>query len=111
MYSTETQIQRHLYAVRQNDRHFADDIVKRICMNENFWLWNTISLKYVPYCPTDNLAALVHVMAWCRIGDKALSKAMIIVLRKCIWVIRPQSFKEPSYHSNSIDKSFNQDFK
>ena len=32
----------------QNGRHFADNIFKRISLNENFWILNTFSLKYVP---------------------------------------------------------------
>ena len=26
----------------------ADDIYKYISLNENFWIWNKISLKYAP---------------------------------------------------------------
>ena len=58
---------------RQNGRHFADDIFKCILLNENFLILNKISLKYVPWGPIDNMAALVQIMAWRRIGDKPLS--------------------------------------
>ena len=33
---------------RHNGHHFADDIFKYISLNENFWIFNKISLKYVP---------------------------------------------------------------
>ena len=36
-----------------------------------------ISLKFVPKGPLDNNPALVHVMAWQRIGDKPLSEPML----------------------------------
>ena len=42
--------------LRQNGRHFLDDIFKCISLNENFWILNKISLKYVPMALTDNMA-------------------------------------------------------
>ena len=44
---------------RQNGRHFADDIFKRIFLNENVWIPIEISLKFVPEGPINNNAALV----------------------------------------------------
>ena len=44
---------------RQNSRHFAGDIFKCISMNENFWILNKISLRYVAQGLIDNMAALV----------------------------------------------------
>ena len=41
-------------------------------------LYFKISLKFVPKGSIDNKAALVQVMAWCRIGDKPLSEPMLI---------------------------------
>ena len=35
--------------LRQNGRHFADGILKSISLNENFWILNKISLKYVAW--------------------------------------------------------------
>ena len=61
----------------QNGRHFADDMFKRKFLNENIWIANKISLKYVPYGLID-MSALVQIMAWRRPGDKPLSKAMLI---------------------------------
>ena len=57
---------------RQNGRHFADDIFKRIFLNENFWILNKISLKYVPLGLIDNMTALVQIMACCLIGEGML---------------------------------------
>ena len=37
-------------------------------MNENFWIFNTISLKKMPYGPTGDDPTLVYIMAWCRTG-------------------------------------------
>ena len=44
---------------RQNGRHFADDILKCIFLNENVWIPMEISLKFVPKGPIDNIPALV----------------------------------------------------
>ena len=63
---------------RQNGHHFADDISRCIFLNENIWILNKISLKYVPLCLIDNMAALVQIMAWRRSGDKPLSEAILV---------------------------------
>ena len=54
----------------------ADNIFKRIFLNENDRILIQISLKYVTRSPIDNLnkPALVQVMAWCRTGDKPLPR-------------------------------------
>ena len=44
---------------RQNRRHFADDILKCIFVNENVWIPIAISLKFDPKGPIDNIPALV----------------------------------------------------
>ena len=44
---------------RQHGRHFADDILKRIFLNENVWIPIEISLKFVPKGLIDNIPALV----------------------------------------------------
>ena len=62
----------------QNGRHFADNIFKSIFLNENLWILNEISLKYVPCGLIDKMAALVQIMAWHRTGDKPLSEAILI---------------------------------
>ena len=50
---------------RQDDRHFPDDILRRIFMNENVYISVKISLKYVPKGPVNNIPALIQIMAWC----------------------------------------------
>ena len=44
---------------RQNGRYFADDIFKRIFLNEYVWIVIKISLKFVPKGPINNIPALV----------------------------------------------------
>ena len=45
--------------LRQNGRHFVDDILKSIFLNENVWISIEISLKFVPKGPINNIPALV----------------------------------------------------
>ena len=45
-------------------------------LNENIWISNKMSLKYVPGVLIDNMSALVQIMACCRPGDKPLSEPM-----------------------------------
>ena len=54
---------------RQNGRHFADDALKCIFLNENVWIPIKFSLKFVPKVPINNIPALVRIMAWHRRGD------------------------------------------
>ena len=75
---------------RQNGRHIADDIFKRIFLNENIWIPIKISLKFVPKGPIDTIPALVPIMAWRRLRDKPLSEPMIGRLPTHICVTRPQ---------------------
>ena len=79
---------------RQNGHHFTDDIFKCTFMNENVWLMIKISLKFVPKCPTNNIPALVQIMAWCQPGNKPLSEPMMVSLLLHIYVTRPQWVKE-----------------
>ena len=53
---------------------------KCIFLNENIWILNDISLKYVPWSPIDNMSAWVQIMAWRRPGDKPLSEPMLTQL-------------------------------
>ena len=48
----------------------ADDIFKCIFLNENCWILNKISLKYVHYGLIDNMAALVEIMGLHRTGNE-----------------------------------------
>ena len=61
----------------QNGRHFADDMFKCISLNENIWMSNKISLKYVSWGLIDNMTALIQIMAWRHPGDKPLSEPML----------------------------------
>ena len=58
----------------------ADDISKRIFLNDKLRFFIEISLKFVPKASIDNNAALVQIMAWRRIGDKPLSEPTLIWL-------------------------------
>ena len=75
---------------RQHGRHFADDILKGIFLNENVIISIKKSLKFVPKGPINNIPALVQIMAWCWPGDKPLSEAMVGSLLTHICVTRPQ---------------------
>ena len=75
---------------RQNGRRFADDMFKRIFLNENVRILIKISLKFVPKGPINNIPALVQIMAWRRSGDKPLSEPMMVSLLMHICVTRPQ---------------------
>ena len=47
------------YPPGQFGRHFANDILRCIFMNENFCIWIKISPKFIPKDPIDNNPALV----------------------------------------------------
>ena len=79
---------------RQDGRHFPDDILKWIFLNENLWISIEISLKFVPKDTINNIPALVQIMAWRRPGDKPLSEPMMVNLLTHICVTRPQRVKE-----------------
>ena len=55
----------------------ADNNFKCIFVNENHRIPIRISLNFVPRSPIDNKSALVQVMAWRRIGDKALPELLL----------------------------------
>ena len=65
---------------RQNGRHFPDDILKWIFLNENIWISIEIPLKFVPKGQINNIPALFQIMAWRRPGDKPLSEPMMVSL-------------------------------
>ena len=70
----------HYYPVcspGQNGRHFTDDILKYIFLNEKYCNLIRISMKFVPKGPIDNKWALFQVMDWRRTGDKPLSETML----------------------------------
>ena len=49
---------------RQNGRHFADDTLNRIFLNENVRISIKISLKFAIKGPINNIPSLVQIMAW-----------------------------------------------
>ena len=57
--------------------HFANSIFKHIFVNEKFCILIKVSLKFVPKGPIKNNAALVEILAWCRICEKLLSEPML----------------------------------
>ena len=57
----------------QNGRHFEDDTLNRIFVNEIVRISIQFPLKFVPKGPINNITALVQIMAWRRPGDKPLS--------------------------------------
>ena len=75
---------------RQNGRHFADDTLNRIFLNENVRISIAISLKFAPKGSINNIPTLVQIMAWRRPGDKPLSESMMVSLMTHIGVTRPQ---------------------
>ena len=83
---------------RRDRRHFADDIFKCVCLNENEWISLGISLKFVSKVRINNIPSLVQIMAWRRSGDKPLSEPMMVSLLTQICVTRPQWVKAgPQY--------------
>ena len=74
---------------RQNGRHFTDDIIKCILLNENIGV-SIIPPKLVPKGPFSNTAATVQIMAWRRPGGKPLSEPILVILLTYVCVTRPK---------------------
>ena len=49
-------------------------------LNEDVLILIKISLNFVPKGPSNDIPALVQIMAWCRLGDKPLSEPMMVSL-------------------------------
>ena len=60
---------------------------------KTYYFFIKISLKFAPKGPTNNIPALVQIMAWRRPGDKPLSEPMSASLPTHICVTRPQWIK------------------
>ena len=75
---------------RQHGRHFADDIFKRIFLNENVLISINISLKFIPKGPLDNMSALVQIMAWWWKGSSHYLNQWWLNLMMHIRVTQPQ---------------------
>ena len=76
--------------LKQNGRHFADNIFECIFMNENLWISLKTSLKFVPKVRINNIPTLVPIMAWHLVGAKPLSEPMMFNLLTHICITRPQ---------------------
>ena len=61
----------------QNGRHFTDDNMICIFVNQKLSFLINISRKFVPKYPIDNNPALAYIMAWRRISDRPLSEPML----------------------------------
>ena len=79
---------------RQNCRHFPDDILKWIFLDEDVIISIKLSLKFVPKGSINNNSALVLIMAWRRPGDKPISEPMLVRSLTHICVTRPQWVKQ-----------------
>ena len=91
MFLRDTSIMsQHSLRPRQSGRYFADDTFKCISLNENLWISFTVSPKFVSKVPTNNIAALIQIMAWCQPDDKPLSEPMIVRSLTHICVTRPK---------------------
>ena len=62
---------------RQNGCQFADDIFKRIYLNEKYCVLIQISQKVAPKVPVNDVPALAKMMACRRAGDTPLSEPIV----------------------------------
>ena len=69
---------------RQNGPHFADYIFRSTFLNENICSSLKISMRFVSKALNNNIAALVHIMAWLRPGDKPLCESLMVRLPRYI---------------------------
>ena len=56
----------------------ADGTFKYKFVNENVLALITISLKFVPKGPINNIPSMVQIMAWHQPGNKPLSEPMMV---------------------------------
>ena len=80
----------NILGLRQNGRHFPDNIFKCIFLTENVRISIKISQKFVPRFRINNIPALVQIMAWRRPGNKPLSGPMMVSLLMHICITWPQ---------------------
>ena len=93
--------------LRQNGRHFADNLFKCLFLNDNVRIFNTISLKFVPKGLVKNIPALVQIMAWHWPGNKPLSEPMMVNLLTHICATWPQWVKrQRAFSVNTIQVIF-----
>ena len=77
--------------LRQNGRHFTDDIFKCIFLNENMFEFRLKFHWFVPKGSIKNIPALVQIMAWHRPRWQAI-----------IWTIEGQFTDRYMRHSASM---------
>ena len=70
-------------------RHFRTHF-----LNDNIWISNKITRKFVSKGPINNIPALVQIVAWRRPGDKPLFEPMMVRLLRLISVIQRQWDKQ-----------------
>ena len=80
IYPTRSRITYRINTLRSrpNGRHFADDIFKRIFLNEKVQVFIQTSLKFVPKGPMNYKSTLVQIIARRGSGDKPLSEPMVV---------------------------------
>ena len=64
--------------LKWNGHCFADDIFMLIFSNKIVWYLIKILLKIIPKGPFIYSPLLIQIMAWCRLGDKPLSEALVV---------------------------------
>ena len=57
--------------------HFEDDNFTYILVNENWYIFIQISLKFIPRGPFSNTSSTGQVLAWHRRGGKSLSEPVM----------------------------------
>ena len=97
------------FRVRQNGRHFADNIFKCIFLNKNVWIRFKISLKFVTRGPINNIPALVQIMAWRRSGDKPLSEPMMVQFTDA-YMHHLDSVCKTRYHGRTMTRSYHRSY-
>ena len=75
--------------LRQNGRHFPDNIFKCFFFNENVWISDDDFTYLVIKGPINNITALVQIMAWHWPGKRLVSEPMMLSLLMHICVTRP----------------------
>ena len=80
--------------LRQNGRHFPDDIFKCIFLNEKICITIKNLLKFVPQGTMNNIPVLVQVMASRQPGDEPICEPMMVSLLTHICVTQPQTMRE-----------------
>ena len=68
----------NILRLREDGRHFADDVFKCISLNGGIWISINISWKFVPKGQINNIPTLVQITAWHRPGNKPLSEPTMV---------------------------------